>query len=226
MSLLYNNYQKIHSENGYASAELSEKNWNILNKMMGYMESFHISFFEMEVIKKDLIGTAKEAEIEDVDFMDKIGMSEKEFCDNLLKEGIQKNYVEQIVLSVRNMVFIIFILNTAGWLLVGLPEKWGIPRHTLWFMVIYMIVFEVQDCSIRRRMIYAKRWKRWIVNVVCFLVVWGMLFLNILMPQVDEVMLIEGKGTIVCGISCVLMVVAFLGNNYFWDRRSRKYNWE
>ena len=152
MSLLYNNYQKIHSENGYASAELLEKNWNILNKMMGYMESFHISFFEMEVIKKDLIGTAKEAEIEDIDFMDKIGMSEKEFCDNLLKEGIQKNYVEQIVLSVRNMVFIIFIFNTAGWLLVGLPEKWGVPRNMLWFMILYMIVFEVQDCNIRRRM--------------------------------------------------------------------------
>lgn len=133
--------------------------------------------------------------------------------------------VEQIVLSVKNMVFIIFILNTVGWLLVGLPEKWGVPRYMLWFMVLYMIVFEVQD-SLRRRMIYAKRWKRWIVNAVCYLVVWGMLILNTFMPRVDKVMLIEGKGSIVCGISCVLMAVAFLGNNYFWDRRSRKYNWE
>lgn len=63
MSLFRNNYKKLVQENQYGLAEISGKSFKMLNSMMDYLGTFDVSLFELEVIKKDLIGLAKEADM-------------------------------------------------------------------------------------------------------------------------------------------------------------------
>ena len=62
MSLFFNNYKKLVRENKYGLAEISGKNFKVLDSMFKYLRTFEVSLFELEVIKKDLIGLAKQVE--------------------------------------------------------------------------------------------------------------------------------------------------------------------
>lgn len=90
MNLFHNNYSKLKQQNADAIADLSSKNWNHLKKMFEYMSSYNVSLFELEVIKKDLIGATLEADANGIDLNEKIGMDDKEFCDTLLLDALTK----------------------------------------------------------------------------------------------------------------------------------------
>ena len=60
MSLFYNNYQRLVQENNDAIAKISGESWSTLCKMFEYMRFYNISLFELEVLKKDLLGAARE----------------------------------------------------------------------------------------------------------------------------------------------------------------------
>ena len=68
MSLFYNNYKRLVQENNDAYSEIPIKSYKVLDNMFKYLETFEVSLFELEVIKKDLIGLAKEADREGVAF--------------------------------------------------------------------------------------------------------------------------------------------------------------
>ena len=79
MNLLYNDYQKIKQDNKDENARLKPENRKAIERMTEYISYNDVALFELEVIKKDLIGLAAEAEEEGVDFLPKLGMEEKEF---------------------------------------------------------------------------------------------------------------------------------------------------
>ena len=62
MSLFYNNYKRLVQENNDAYSEIPIKSYKVLDNMFKYLETFEVSLFELEVIKKDLIGLAKQVE--------------------------------------------------------------------------------------------------------------------------------------------------------------------
>lgn len=103
MNLFHNNYNQLMQDNIDAMANLSAKNWNILKKMFEYMSSYNVSLFELEIIKKDMIGIALEADAEGVDINQKLGMNDKEFCDSLLSDALTKHYDEEILLIIKNI---------------------------------------------------------------------------------------------------------------------------
>ena len=61
-----NELTEIRNENAEQIREMSETMWDQLSPMVEYISSFSIPMFEEEVIKKDLIGMAEEAEIEEI----------------------------------------------------------------------------------------------------------------------------------------------------------------
>lgn len=112
MSIFYNNWQKLTFENNRELEKLSPSNWDTIENMIKYMDSFHLSLFELETIKKDLIGMAGEAQLEGIDFLDKIGMSEKDFCDSLIENAAKRTAAERLLPVARNfmLAFLDFIL--------------------------------------------------------------------------------------------------------------------
>lgn len=97
-----NELTEIRNENAEQISGMNGAMWDQLSPMLEYLSSFSIPMFEEEVIKKDLIGMAKETEIEQISLEEKLGMSSKEFCDNLIEnetERTRKRKVEEQILE-------------------------------------------------------------------------------------------------------------------------------
>lgn len=74
-----NDLTKIRKENVERIAYMQGTMWDQLAPIVQYLSSFSIPLFEQEVIKKDLIGFAEEADIEGITLEQKLGMSPKGF---------------------------------------------------------------------------------------------------------------------------------------------------
>ncbi|EOS70493.1 hypothetical protein C818_01519 [Lachnospiraceae bacterium MD308] len=228
MSLFFNNYKKLVRENKYGLAEISGKNFKVLDSMFKYLRTFEVSLFELEVIKKDLIGLAKEAEAEGVFLLDKLGTTEKEFCDSLAKDGLKPGYMEQIVPLVKAVIIMFFIGYTILWSFEGKPETYGFPGS----LIIIGVVAWIYDFLIirnleRKRAAYSfstgDKYKRKLYRFLVFL---ALLILFIWELPEGMSFTIHGNGRVIFFILLILSVISFLGNNYYWDKLSEKYNWK
>lgn len=223
MSLFYNNYQRLVQENNDAIAKISGESWSTLCKMFEYMRFYNISLFELEVLKKDLLGVAREADIEGIDFRDKLGMPEKEFCDSLVRDGIEHIWQERIVLAVRNVVLIFFAYYTFLWLLEGIPMDYGIRIEVLFIGTVgvfwdYITKHGIQGFGAYR---LSDRGKRW--GSLGSYIVWGIAIAAIMMKGG---FIIRGNGVVIFLILFVLSAAVFFGNNIYWNKRSERYNWK
>ena len=73
MKLFYNKYRELKQENIDESVKLNSENRKKIEGMMNYMVSNNISLFEIEILKKNLIGRAIEAENMEMDLEDQLG---------------------------------------------------------------------------------------------------------------------------------------------------------
>ena len=232
MGIFYNNYQKLVSENNLELARLSESNWDILGRMMKYMESFSISRFELEVIKKDLIGMAGEAQLEESTLLDRIGMPEKEFCDRLVENAAKRSPLERMIPIMRNVLFLTFGFYTLEWLMEGIPADFGITNRVLLIAGVLAAV-DLFDIRARGRIVYLGKWKRNLIKGIIMLA-WVVMLNTCIMSGstslfpgiIPENFLIMGKGTAVFAVLLILALALFFWNNYFWNRCSRRYQWE
>lgn len=87
MNIFQNNYTKLLDENERAEKKLSFKNIANIRNAINYFRGQGTSLFELEVIKKDMISLAQEAEIENLSLEEKLGMSIPEFCENMKREN-------------------------------------------------------------------------------------------------------------------------------------------
>lgn len=228
MSLFYNNYKKLVQENECGLEEISGKNFKVLDSMFKYLRTFEVSLFELEVIKKDLIGLAKEAEAEDVFLLDKLGTTEKEFCDSIVKDGIKPGYMEQIVPLVRTIIIIDFIGYTIFWMVEGRPETYGFPGSLIIIGAVvwlydFLIIRNLERKRAASSFSTGDKYKRKLYRFLVFL---SILILGAWDLPDGMSFMIHGNGRVIFFIFLILSVISFLGNNYYWDKLSEKYNWK
>ena len=99
-----NDYDRICWENEKRLDGVSGKNRVALIRMFWYVAAFPVSLFQLEVVKKDLIGLASEADMEKISLEEKLGVSEEEFCKALIEEGKTSRSVEKLLLIVRDAI--------------------------------------------------------------------------------------------------------------------------
>ncbi len=135
----------IRKENSEQEKSLFKDNGSILTDMVVYLHSSDLCEYDIEMIRKDLIGMALEAQLRGEKFSDVIGEDYKGFCDQLMVIGDRKSLYEKAleVLFVTNMgigcMFVLEIishyvtLNGAGKTLLtfDLPITWGFVVATV-----------------------------------------------------------------------------------------------
>ncbi len=228
MNFFRNTYKKLVQENKYELTEMPVKSFKALNSMFKYLETFEVSLFELEVIKKDLIGMAKEAEAEGVDFLDKIGMPEKEFCDSLIKDGIKPSYKERILPWIIDFLIADIIIYTVGWLFEGTSSNCGFP---IWLLEVDLlcIVIDIIMLKVQRKQaghVLAKKRSRIKDRYESAVLFMASVFIIMFLPLPWEDFVIPGDRRVIFCILTALLVGAFFGNNYYWNRCSEKYNWK
>jgi len=210
-------------ENDDAISEMSRENYDVLRKMMEYISSFSISLFEKEVLRKDLIGICLEADRENQAVLDKMGVSLKEFCDTLRKDCLASSFFEQVIIPARNMFLWLFAVFSIVFIDAGFSNNCGLGIE--WVIFALLCSF-IQDwvAKIRwRGTFYEMRKKRkyYVVSLVIDVAV-TLCFFTI----TDGIVLFYGHGRLVWCVLLVLAATTFFGNNYYWNKVSRQYNWE
>ena len=227
MSLFYNNYQRLRQENDDEVVKLSSENIRVIGGMLEYMKSFQLSMFELEVMRKDLIGIAKEAELEQMKFTDRIGMPEKEFCDNMIQGGVSHSFVEWFILILRDVVLVGFLLYSLDFFIDGCPKDYSITLRllleTIFFGGIYRLII-VRGVFGRSTYENAGKRKK---NYMIYTGIWVAGVVIMIMTGIgEEYRFISGNGWGIWSVLLVLSLAVFFGSNYFWDKQSEKYNWK
>lgn len=74
----------LQAENFSAESGLGREDKKLVNKMFNYIKKFPISAYDVELIRKDIIGMAEEAEQRGRRLTDMIGTDHKKFCNELI----------------------------------------------------------------------------------------------------------------------------------------------
>lgn len=223
MNLLYNDYQKIKQDNKDENAKLKPENRKVIEQMTEYISYNKVSLFQLEVIKKDLIGLAVEAEEEDVSLMTKLGMEEKEFCDSLMEDAMRTNKFEHILLLVRNFSLVTCVLTTYLCVSTGFPEKFGLITSCMVSATIFSVILELIgfDRFVGTKTIYGDR--KTTAQTAGVIVLMYIIYFKCDFPIFD---LIYGDSKVITGITILVTAIIFLLNSFYWNKQSEKYNWK
>ena len=211
-----NELTEIRNENSDLIREMSGAMWDQLSPMVEYISSFSIPMFEEEVIKKDLIGMAKEAEIEKISLEEKLGMPRKEFCDSLVKESMRKSKMIECIMEVA----VHFIWNlTFFWVLelvlFGEPDKIYAAYAVFSFMIALTDVWNPGG-----RMVWNKK-----VKVIKPLI-WIGIIMIIVYTNVRTDLAIKGNLFVIGGCLSLASLLAFSLRINYWNHQSQKYDWK
>lgn len=215
-----NELTEIRNENAEQISGMNGAMWDQLSPMLEYLSSFSIPMFEEEVIKKDLIGMAKEAEIEQISLEEKLGISSKEFCDNLIEnetERTRKRKVEEQILELAvNFVWYLTVFWLIGALLDAEPGKLYASDMLFAFFAALSDVW----LPGKRIMAWDKR-KEYLRHLIKI----GSLVL-VVFTDVWTDLAITGNGFVIGRCLILLSVLAaFISTNY-WKKQSQKYDWK
>lgn len=222
MKLFTNDYNTLRQNNIDESIQLTASDRTALERMTKYLSANNISLFELEVMKKDLIGIAREAEASDATFTEFLGQSEKEFCDSLLGGALRKNLFEQPLILIKKIFFTIFGFNTFFFFMLGFPKDTGIYLSTLVYAAFFVLIDELIRKKLASRL-YGKRYKT--AYLIFFLLYWILLDSWIVFSPPD-VYLFHTNGWLITLILALIAALMFFANNYYWNTQSKKYNWQ
>ena len=130
-----NDYDRICWENEKRLDGVSGKNRVALIRMFQYVAAFPVSLFQLEVVKKDLIGLASEADMEKISLEEKLGVPEEEFCKALIEEGKTSRSVEKLLLIARDAILALFIFYTFDFVFNGFSNQTGLEIDVVFFAV-------------------------------------------------------------------------------------------
>lgn len=232
MGIFYSNYRKLVKENNDELLRLPQQDWEIFERMMKYMASFHLSRFELEVIKKDLIGMAGEAKLEGIEFSDRLGMPEKEFCDRLIKDAARQGVMERAIPAVRNAMLVVLGFYMLEWLLEGTPAIYGVTNKLI-LLGGTMAVLTLLDGLYDGREIYmSNRWKRIAWKAFLLIVMVSIMQLDDFVFEDPSVyytgifpikFVVMGNGKVILAALAVLSAAVYFWCNYYYDRCLKRY---
>lgn len=139
----------IRKENNEQEKSLFHDNKILLTDMAMYLLSSNLCDYDVEIIRKDLIGMALEAQLNGESFSSAIGEDYKEFCDKLILIGDKKLVTKKILENLSNItivigfmfvveIFIYFLQFSAFknvLLKFNMPLTWGFILPTLLIII-------------------------------------------------------------------------------------------
>ena len=231
MNIFQNNYTKLLDENERAESKLSFKNSSDIRDAINYFRGQGTSLFELEVIKKDMISLAQEAEIENRSLEDKLGMPIQEFCESMKKENPASNWLGHLLKLLQTAFFIYTPLYTLEFFMVALasPKDFGIFIDDVIFIGLLMILDYGIDYLLDRLLFEAtSRKRKFLVYIrrLIWIVYFTAVFLSASYFDFASHYLIRGNGWIIEAVLLLITFLLWIGNNYYWNKQSEKYNWK
>lgn len=215
-----NELTEIRNENAEQISGMNGAMWDQLSPMLEYLSSFSIPMFEEEVIKKDLIGMAKEAEIEQISLEEKLGMPPKEFCDNLIQNETERTGKRKVKEQILELALNFVLYLPAFWILEALLDAEPGKLYVSDMLFAFFAALSEVWLPGKRMMAWDKR-KDYLRHLIKI----GSLVL-VVFTDVWTDLAITGNGFVIGGCLILLSVLAaFISANY-WKKQSQQYNWK
>lgn len=120
----------------------SRENLLTVERMVRYLTASSLSLYQIQVIQKDLIGMALEAEKEGISLLDKLGTNSREFCDDVINTGGNKAVNEHIIdMTVNVLQFSALWMSLKFFIFLSAPGTFGIAWEDL------MVIFFYYTCG-------------------------------------------------------------------------------
>lgn len=222
-----NDYDRICQENADRLDGVSVKNRIALIRMFQYVAAFPVSLFQLEVVKKDLIGLALEADMERISLEEKLGVPEEEFCKGLIEEGKTSRSVEKLLLIVRDAILALFIFYTFDFVFNGFSNQTGLEIDVVFFAVFCVIGRELLRAIALRRSGYQDSKKKSRIVFLCYaIIVLFYIGFGWIRVGMNEIVFFPGHGWLIFVILLAAETGAWFINCRYWNRCSAQYDWK
>lgn len=119
--------------------KLNDENKQILHRITKYMKSFYLEEYETEILRKDLIGMALEAETRGETLQNIIGDNINDFCDELIQDELGITFPKgKKLLHFASNLFIIKGMYLYPYFQGSKDEKWR-RNQMLQELVCYLV---------------------------------------------------------------------------------------
>ena len=136
------NLKLIRKDNCEQEKSLFIDNLTVITDMVVYLHSSDLCEYDIEIIRKDLIGMALEAQLRGEKFKHVIGEDYKSFCNELIESGDRKSTREKILNNLFIIIIVVgsaLILEIVSYLVLSskdmlefhMPITWGFMLSTL-----------------------------------------------------------------------------------------------
>lgn len=226
MNIFQNNYTKLLEENERAETKMSFKNISDIRDAINYFRGQGTSLFELEIIKKDLISLAQEAEIENLSLEEKLGMSIPEFCENMKKENPTSNWPSHLLKLLQTAFFILTSIYTFEFFTLALssPSNFGILMEDV-MLVSLIILLDYGIDYLLDRFIFDPNSRKRKLLIYMRNSIWAVIIISFFCFNTGAHYLIRGNGWVIKIVLVTITFLLWIGNNYYCNKQSEKYNW-
>ena len=226
MNIFQNNYTKLLEENERAETKMSFKNISDIRDAINYFRGQGTSLFELEIIKKDLINLAQEAEIENLSLEEKLGMSIPEFCENMKKENPTSNWPSHLLKLLQTAFFILTSIYTFEFFTLALssPSNFGILMEDV-MLVSLIILLDYGIDYLLDRFIFDPNSRKRKLLIYMRNSIWAVIIISFFCFNTGAHYLIRGNGWVIKIVLVTITFLLWIGNNYYCNKQSEKYNW-
>lgn len=226
MNIFKSNLSVLEKENDNKMEKISEQNKNTVRDIVRYLSSSSLSLFEIQVIRKDLIGMALQSDLEHSTLRDKIGINEKDFCDAIIENGHNHRWMEHLIRFIVSFFQAYAIFYCIDFILLNSsPAIYGIKVINLIFMFLWGIFGITLTMFIRNKLsVSSIHYKSIFVVIPVILAISSMKWLNTV--RIAELYILKGNGWF---IGCTILIIAItftILENAFWNISSEKYSWK
>lgn len=225
MNYFVNQLHQLENENKYSFQQInSNETRKSILKMLKYLPASSISLYQIQIIKKDLIGMAMEAETEHITLEEKLGIDFKDFCDEIIQNAAGTSRTEQIM---RNLLTVVqaFTIYFAikFFLLRSAPAAFGIDYADLIWLVIWCLGGVFLPEYLEQKLAIYQGFKYKLPSFVCRICAF-FCFALLLTTPLSSNYIITGSGWTILAITIILLLAVTTIMNIHWDKCSQKFS--
>lgn len=227
MNLLYNDLTKLRVENWRRYGMIKNPDQRNIREMVEYMGYSKLSSFELQVVRKDLIGMAEQAAEEGSTIAEKLGVPLKEFCDSVIQNGRRKSAWEILVHTLLCTLPLVALLTAIVLGNENVNMESGVPTFLLTANILgNALIFGA--AYLRAKLNFCKNP---LLNLLAvygpYILIYGILFLIPAekYPILRMNMLPINFKTVFI-ILLVIYLVLLICNAVHWNRVSKQYDWK
>lgn len=224
MMLFHNKLHELELENtdSFQSIQNTESRREIGN-MVKYLSASSLSLYQIQIIRKDLIGMAAEGEQNNLSVKDILGREPKEFCDEIIENSGEHagwEHFMRLLLEILQISALVYLIQFI--FINSVPASYGIDYAFIVWLVVWCAggVF-LPDYINRKSSVQPKPYGRylgWLCRLLAFLS-----FAWLISSPLAGQFVIRANGWLIIAVILLMLAGTTVGMNRHWANCAQRF---